>query len=91
MSIFHVESLENRGDEGLVAKTDAVIIAVDLDAEELTCWIEVRDLLFFGELRFDRNCCFGGRLRTCVHPGDVIDVQKDENAIGADIEVRIGL
>jgi len=37
MSILHVESLENRGDEGLLAKTDAVIIAEDLDAEELPC------------------------------------------------------
>jgi hypothetical protein len=39
MSILHVESLENRGDEGLLAKTDAsaVFIAVNLDAEELPC------------------------------------------------------
>ena len=43
------------------------------------------------ELRLDLDRCFGGRLRTCVHHGDVIDVQKDENAIGTDIEVRIGL
>jgi len=91
MSMLHVESLENRGDEGLLAKTDAVIIAVDLDAEELPCWTEVRDLVFLRELRLDLDRCFGGRLRTGVHHGDVIDVQKDENAIAADIEVRIGL
>jgi len=47
MSILHAESLENRGDEGHLAKTDAVIIAVDLDAAELPCWTEVRDLVFF--------------------------------------------
>jgi len=27
----------------------------------------------------------------CVHLGDVIDEQKDENAIAADIKVRISL
>jgi len=93
MSILHVESLEDCGDEGLLAKTDAsaVFIAVDLDAEELPCCTAVRDLVFLRELRLDLDRCFGGRLRTCVHHGDVIDVQKDENAIGADIDVRIGL
>ena len=91
MSILHVESLENRGDEGLLAMTDAVIIAVDLNAEELPCSTEIRNLVFFRELRLDLDLCFGGRLRTCVHHGDDIDVQKDENAIAADIEVRIGL
>jgi len=91
MSIMHVEWLENRGDEGFLAKTDAVIIAVDLDAEELPCWTKFRDLVFLRELRRDLDRCFGGRLRTRIHQGDVIDVQKDENAIAADIDVRIGL
>jgi len=91
MSIWHVESLENGGDEGHLAKTDAVIIAVDLDAEELPCWTEVCHLVFFRELPLDLNRCFGGRLRTCIHHGDVINVQKDENAIAEDMEVRIGV
>jgi len=86
-----VESLGNRGDEGLLAKTNAVIIAVDLDAEELPCWAEVPDLVFFRQLRLDLDRCFGGRLGTRIHHGDVVDVQKDENAIVPDIEVRIGL
>jgi len=91
MSILHVESLENRGDEGLLAKTNAVIVVVDLDAGEVPCWTMVRDLVFFGKLRFDLDRCVGGRLHMCVHHGDAIDVQKEENAIGADIDVRIGL
>jgi len=93
MIILHVESLVNRGDVCLLAKTDAgaVFIAVDPDAEELPCWTEVRDLVFLRELRLDLDRCFGGRLCTSIHHGDVIDVQKDENAIVADIEVRIGL
>jgi len=93
MSVLHVESLVNRGDVGLLATTDAsaVFIAVDLDAEELPCWTKVRDLVLLRELRLDLDRCFGSRLRSCIHHGDVIDVQNDENAIAADIEVRIGL
>jgi hypothetical protein len=91
MSILHVESLENCGDEGLLAKTDAVIIAVDLDAEELPCWTEVRDLVFFRELRLDLDRCFGGRLHTHVHVGDIVMVEEDENAIAAGLVVRVGL
>jgi len=86
-----VESLENRGDEGLLAKTDAsaVFITMDLDAEELPCWTEVRDLVFFRELCIDLDRYFVRRRRMCIHHGDVIDVQKDENAIAVDIDVRI--
>jgi len=91
MSILHVELLENCGDEGLLAKTDAVIIVVDLDAKELPCWTKVCDLVIFRELRLDLDRCFGGRFCTCIHHRDVINVQKDEDAIAADIEVRIGL
>jgi len=91
MSIMHVESLGNRGNEGLLSKTDAVIIVVDLNVEELPCLTEVRDPVFVWELRLDLDHCFGGRLGTRIHHGDVIDEQKDENAIAADIEVRIGL
>ena len=39
MSILNVESVEKRGDEGLLPKTDAMIIVADLNAEELLCWI----------------------------------------------------
>jgi hypothetical protein len=86
-----MESLENRGDEGLVAKSDAMIIVVDLDAKELPCRTEVRDLVFLREVPLDLDCCFGGRLRTCIHHRDFIEVQKDDNANAADIGVRIGL
>jgi hypothetical protein len=63
MSILHIESFENRGDEGLLAKTDrgagagAVFLAVDFDAEELACRAEIGDLVFFREpgLDFDRS------------------------------------
>jgi len=93
MSIMHVESLENRGDEGDLAKADAsaVFITVYLDAEELLCWTEVGDHVFLRDLPLDLVRCFGGRLRTWIHHGDFIDVQKDENAIAADIEARIGM
>ena len=59
MSILHVEPFENRGDESLLAKTDAgtVFLAVDFDAEGLACWAEIGDLVLFREpgLNFDRS------------------------------------
>jgi len=93
LCILHVKLLKNRGDESLLPKTNAsaVFIAVDLDAEESRCWIEVHDLVFLRELCLDLDCCSGGRLRMRIYHGDVIDVQKDENAIAADIEVRMTL
>ena len=63
MSILHIESFENHGDEGLLAKTDAgdgagagagtVFLAVDFDAEELACRSEIRDLVFFRDPGLD--------------------------------------
>ena len=51
MSILHVESFENRGDEGPLAKTDAgagsVFLAVVFDAEELVCQAKIGDHVFF--------------------------------------------
>ena len=61
MSILHIESFENHGDEGFLAKTDAgdgastVFLAVDVHAEELACRSEIRDLVFFREPGFDIN------------------------------------
>jgi len=61
VSILHIESFENRGDEGLLAKTvggaGSVVLAVNFDAEELACRAEIGDLVFFREpgLNFDRS------------------------------------
>ena len=65
MSILHIESFENRGDEGLLAMTDCgagasagtVFLAVDFDANELACGAEIGDLRFLREhcLDFDRS------------------------------------
>jgi len=63
MSILHIESLENRGDEGLLAKSDrcavagTVFLAVDVDAGKLACRSEIGALVFFQEpgLDFDRS------------------------------------
>jgi len=71
VSILHIESFENRGDEGLLAKTDrgagavagTVFLAVDFDAEELACWAEIGDLLFFGEPGLDLDRSFGSVFR----------------------------
>jgi hypothetical protein len=89
----HVESLENCGGEGLLANTDAraVFIAVDLDAKDLPCCTKVHDLVILRKHRLDLHCCVGGTLHMNIHHEDVINVQNDENAIAADIEVRIGL
>jgi hypothetical protein len=86
-----VESLENHADECHLAKTDASAgyIVVDLDEEELSCGTEVGNVVFLLELHVDINCCIGGRLHTCVHHGDIIDAQVDDNAITADFKVMI--
>jgi hypothetical protein len=62
VSIPHIEWFECRGDEGLLAKTDAgdgtVFLAVDFHAVELVHWVELCDLEFFSEsgLDFNRTC-----------------------------------
>jgi len=65
-----------------------VFLAVDFDAEELACRAEIGDLVFFGEpgLDFDRSFRTGFRV---LHR-DVVDVQKHQNTIAAEIEVRVG-
>jgi len=59
VSILHVEPFENRGDESLLAKTDAgpVLLAVDFYAKDLACRAEIGDLVLFQEpgLNFDRS------------------------------------
>ena len=55
MSIVHIETYENRGDEGHLARTAAgagasagtVFLAVDFDLKELACRAEIRDRLIF--------------------------------------------
>jgi hypothetical protein len=59
VSILHVESVETRGDKGLLAKTEdgdsagtsagacTVFLPVDFNAEELVCLSEIRDLRIF--------------------------------------------
>jgi hypothetical protein len=92
MSILHVEPLENCGDEGFQATTDGstIFIAVDFCPEESPCSTEFHDLAFLQSLSLQLDRCFLGRLHNCIHYGDIIDVQKDENAIFADMELRIG-
>jgi len=69
MSILHIESFENHGDEGLLAKTDhgagagTVFLAVDFDAEESVCWAEIADLVFFREPGLDFDHSFGSVFR----------------------------
>jgi hypothetical protein len=44
-----MEPFENCGDESFLVKTDArtIVLALDLDAEELVCRAEIGDLLRF--------------------------------------------
>jgi hypothetical protein len=57
-----MESLDNRGDDGFLAKiySSAIFIVVDLQAEQLPCWTKVHDLVFLYELRIDLDRYFGG-------------------------------
>jgi len=96
VSILHIESFENHGDDGLLAKTDAgagagagtVFLTVDCDAEELACRSEIRDLVFFRKPGLDFNRSFGSVFR--VQHRDVVDVQKHQNTISAEMEVGVG-
>jgi len=98
VSILHIESFENRGDEGLLAKTDAgdgagagagtVFLAVHFDAEELACRAEIRDLVFFQDPHLDFNRSFGSVF--WVQHRNVVDVQKHQNTIPAEREVGVG-
>jgi len=92
MSILHVESLENGGDDGLLGKTDhsAIFIAVVLNAEELLCSTDVGDLVFLREVPLNLDRGLDGRLCIHIYHGGVIDVQMHEDAVAADREVRIG-
>ena len=70
MSMLYVKSFENRGDKGLLAKADAMLVVVDLNAEELTCRAEVRNLVLLREpgLNFDRS--FGSVFRVDMDATD---------------------
>jgi len=96
VSILHIESFENSGEEGLLAKTDrgasaggsTVFLVVDFDAKELACRAEIRDLVFFREPGLDFDRSFGSIF--WVQHRDVVDVQKHQNTIAAEIEVGVG-
>ena len=60
MSILHVESFEDCGNEGLLPKTDAdmVFLTVDINDKELACQAKTGDLVQFQEPahNFHRSC-----------------------------------
>jgi len=61
MRILHVESFENRGDKGLLAKTDAgtVFLIVDFDAMGLACRAAIGNLVPFREPGLNFDLSFG--------------------------------
>jgi hypothetical protein len=65
----HVESFENCGDIGFLTKTDSgtFFIVVDLNAEELACRAEVRDLVNPRESRKELISSCHNR-RACLRP-----------------------
>jgi len=75
-----------------LTKTDrgagTVSHAVDFDAEELACLTEIGDLVLFRDPGPDFDRSFGSVFR--VQHSDVVDVQKHQNTIGAEIEVGVG-
>ena len=61
---------------------------MDFDAKDLACWAEIREVVFFPEPGLDFESNFG-RFFPVQH-SDVVDVQKHENTIAAEIEVGVG-
>jgi hypothetical protein len=64
ISILHVEPFENRGDEGLLGKTDAGTVCneVNVYAEEWGFRAEIGDLALFGQPGLNFDCSFGSVL-----------------------------
>jgi len=83
----HVESFENCGGEGLPGKTVGAegcdSLTVDNDADELGCREVIGALIFFRQpgLNFVRSL----NSILWVHQRHVIDVQKHQNTITAEI------
>jgi len=95
VSILYIESIENRGDENLLAKTDCgasagagtIFVVVDFDAKELARRAEIGDLVIFREPGLDLNLCIGSVFQ--VQYRDVVNVQKHQITIAAELEVGL--
>jgi len=96
MSIVHIESFEDRVEDGLLPKIDCgagagagtVFFMVDSDAEQLVCRGEICDLVFFRALGLDFNRSFGSVFQ--VNYRAVIHVQQHQNTIAPEIKVGVG-
>jgi hypothetical protein len=96
VSIVHIKLFENRGDEGVLAKTDAgasagartLLLAVDTDAKDLACRATIRDVVSFREPGLDFNHSFWSVF--WVQYRDVIELQMYGNTIAAEIEIGVG-
>jgi len=87
--MLHGELFGDCGDIGCLMKTEsgANIIVVDLDDKEFVCLADFCKPIFLWEYCLNLNCSFVGRL--WILHGDTIDIQKDQNAIMAKVEVGI--
>lgn len=49
MGLLHAKSFKNGSDKGFLAETGsgAIAVSLNLNAEELPCWAEIRDLVLF--------------------------------------------
>jgi hypothetical protein len=90
VSILNVELYENRGDEGILAKTDTItgFFTVDCDAEEFECQAGIGDLVLLQEPGLNINYRCG--IVFDIHHRDVVDLQRPQNAIAEEIEVEVG-
>jgi hypothetical protein len=61
---LHIESCENHGEEGLLAKTDAStsFLTVDCNANDLVFWAEIGDLVLLLEPGHNFRCSCGSFL-----------------------------
>jgi len=89
MSMLHAESSQNCSDIGCLTETDSGsnFITVYLDGEELMYRAEDCDHVFVQEVFLDLDRYLVGHLR--ILHGDIINIQKYQNTIAAEIEIGI--
>jgi len=91
VSILHIEIFENCGDVKLWAKTDAgvgtILLMVDVDAEQLACRGEIRDLGSILELSSCSSTSIGSVFQ--VQHWKVVSIQYHQNTSDAYIEVGV--
>lgn len=87
MSMHYTTLSENCGGIDFRKETEPSTIAVGLDDENFASQVEIRNFLYIREYCFNFEWSFLSGY--WVLHGDIVDIQKYQNAITAQIEVKL--